>query len=241
MHYQPIFELESGRIVGLEALMRWSHPTRGWVPPDVFIPAAEQSDLILDLGHFALREAVAAARSWKQRSDHANDLFVTVNLSARQFHDPDLLSTIEKALGEHGLSRQRLVIEITESVTFLNVTDTMIVMEQLSNLGISFALDDFGTGFSSLSYLALLHPEIIKVDRSFVSPAVESPRNDVLLEAIISLGQKLNMTVLGEGIETAGQRDRVRNFGCELGQGFLWSPAIPSEDVPAFLNAQPDL
>jgi EAL domain-containing protein (putative c-di-GMP-specific phosphodiesterase class I) len=238
MHYQPIFELESGRIVGLEALMRWNHPTRGWVPPDVFIPAAEQSDLILDLGHFALREAISAARSWMQLSDHANDLFVTVNLSARQFHDPDLLSTIEEALGEHGLSRQRLVIEITESVTFLNVTDTMIVMEQLSNLGISFALDDFGTGFSSLSYLALLHPEIIKVDRSFVSPSIESPRNDVLLEAIISLGHKLNMTVLGEGIETAEQRERVRNFGCELGQGFLWSPAVPNEDVPALLNAQ---
>ena len=241
MHYQPIFELESGRIVGLEALMRWNHPTRGWVPPDVFIPAAEQSDLILDLGHFALREAIVAAKSWKQQSDHANELFVTVNLSARQFHDPDLLSTIEEALGEHGLSRQRLVIEITESVTFLNVTDTMIVMEQLSNLGISFALDDFGTGFSSLSYLALLHPEIIKVDRSFVSPSLESSRNDVLLEAIISLGHKLNMTVLAEGIETAGQRDRVRNFGCELGQGFLWSPAIPNEDVPALINSQPGL
>jgi diguanylate cyclase (GGDEF)-like protein/PAS domain S-box-containing protein len=239
MHYQPIFDLESGRIVGLEALMRWNHPTRGWVPPDVFIPAAEQSDLILDLGHFALREAIAAARSWEQLSDNASNLFVTVNLSARQFHDPDLVSTIEEALSKHGLSRQRLVIEITESVTFLNVTDTMIVMEQLSNLGISFALDDFGTGFSSLSYLALLHPEIIKVDRSFVSPSVESSRNDVLLEAIISLGHKLNMTVLGEGIETADQRERVRRFGCELGQGFLWSPAIPAEDVPALLNAQP--
>jgi diguanylate cyclase (GGDEF)-like protein/PAS domain S-box-containing protein len=236
MHYQPILDLENGRIVGLEALMRWHHPTRGWVPPDVFIPAAEQSDLILDLGHFALREAIAAVRSWKQRSDHASDLFVTVNLSARQFHDPDLVSTIEEALGEEGLSHQRLVIEITESVTFLNVTDTMIVMEQLSNLGITFALDDFGTGFSSLSYLALLHPEIIKVDRSFVSPSVENSRNDVLLEAIISLGHKLNMTVLGEGIETADQRDRVRSFGCELGQGFLWSPAIPSHDVPALLN-----
>jgi diguanylate cyclase (GGDEF)-like protein/PAS domain S-box-containing protein len=238
MHYQPIFDLQSGRIVGLEALMRWNHPTRGWVPPDVFIPAAEQSDLILDLGHFALRDAISAVRSWKQRSEYASDLFVTVNLSARQFHDPDLLSTIEEALGEDGLSRQRLVIEITESVTFLNVTDTKIVMEQLNNLGISFALDDFGTGFSSLSYLALLHPEIIKVDRSFVSPSEESSRNDVLLEAIISLGHKLNMTVLGEGIETASQRDRVRSFGCELGQGFLWSPAIPSDDVPTLLNDQ---
>jgi diguanylate cyclase (GGDEF)-like protein/PAS domain S-box-containing protein len=241
MHYQPIIHLESGRIVGLEALMRWNHPTRGWVPPDVFIPAAEQSDLILDLGHFALREAIAAVRSWAQKSEYASNLFVTVNLSARQFHDPALVSTIEEALGESGLSRQRLVIEITESVTFLNVTDTKIVMEQLSNLGISFALDDFGTGFSSLSYLALLHPEIIKIDRSFVSPSEESSRNDVLLEAIISLGHKLNMTVLGEGIETPSQRDRVLSFGCELGQGFLWSPAIPSEDVPAFLNAQLDL
>ncbi len=130
------------------------------------------------------------------------------------------------------------MLEITESVTLLNVTETVSIMEQLSNQGIAFALDDFGTGFSSLSYLALLHPKIIKVDQSFVSPAIERPRNDVLLEAIISLGHKLEMIMLAEGIETSAQLERLRSYGCELGQGFLWSPAIASDEVPALLNRQ---
>ena len=236
MHYQPIIDLATTEIVGFEALMRWHHPVRGWVPPNVFILAAEQSDLILDLGYFALREAVAAASSWRQSVDQAKDLYVSVNLSARQFHDPGLVSIIETVLADHQLTRDQLIIEITESVMLLNVSETMNVMEQLSRLGIFFAVDDFGTGFSSLSYLALLQPKIIKVDQSFVSPSFENPRNDALLEAIISLGHKLNMTMLAEGIETSAQLGRLRSFGCELGQGFLWSAAIANDDVPAMLK-----
>ena len=236
MHYQPIVDLATLEIVGFEALMRWQHPVRGWVPPNVFIPAAEQSDLILDLGYFALREAISAASSWKQSEDKTKDLYVSVNLSARQFHDPGLVSIIETVLAQSELSREQLVIEITESVTLLNVSETINVMEQLGRFGITFALDDFGTGYSSLSYLALMQPKIIKVDRSFVSPAMENSRNDALLEAIVSLGHKLNMTVLAEGIETPAQFERLRSFGCELGQGFLWSPAIPKEEVPAMLR-----
>ncbi len=236
MHYQPIVDLATLEIVGFEALMRWQHPVRGWVPPNVFIPAAEQSDLILDLGYFALREAISAASSWKQSEDKTKDLYVSVNLSARQFHDPGLVSIIETVLAQSELSREQLVIEITESVTLLNVSETMNVMEQLGRFGITFALDDFGAGYSSLSYLLLMQPKIIKVDRSFVSPAMENSRNDALLEAIVSLGHKLNMTVLAEGIETPAQFERLRSFGCELGQGFLWSPAIPKEEVPAMLR-----
>ena len=240
MHYQPIFELATTRIVGFESLMRWHHATRGWVPPSVFIPAAEQSELILELGYFALREAVAAAASWDALGLDATNLYVTVNLSARQFHDPALVSMIEQVLSDNGFARERLVIEITESVTLLNVTETMIVMEQLSRLGISFALDDFGTGFSSLSYLALLQPKIIKVDQSFVSPSIERARNKVLLEAIISLGHKLTMTMLAEGIETTAQLERLRQVGCELGQGFLWSPGVPKDEIPALLARPSD-
>ncbi len=235
MNYQPIFELASEEIVGFESLMRWRHPTRGWVAPSVFIPAAEQSDLILDLGHFALRQAIAAASAWEPSSVGGRDQYVAVNLSARQFHDPGLVTMIETVLAETGLARERLVIEITESATLLNVAETMNVMEQLGRLGVSFALDDFGTGFSSLSYLALLQPRIIKVDQSFVSPSMERARNDVLLEAIVSLGHKLNMTMLAEGIETRAQLARLRDIGCELGQGFLWSPAVPADEVPALL------
>jgi EAL domain-containing protein (putative c-di-GMP-specific phosphodiesterase class I) len=231
MHYQPIVKLDSSEIVGFESLMRWPHPTKGWVPPNIFIEAAEQSDLIIELGCFALREAISAASSWG-----ADDLFVTVNLSAPQFHDPGLVAYVESLLEEVELERGRLIVEITEGVALTNMTETINVMEQLSSLGISFALDDFGTGFSSLSYLALLHPKIIKVDRSFVSPKIERTRNDVLLEAIISLGHKLDMTVLAEGVETTKKREQLRKYDCELAQGFLWSPAVPYEDVVALLQ-----
>jgi diguanylate cyclase (GGDEF)-like protein/PAS domain S-box-containing protein len=236
MHYQPIVDLTTTAVVGFEALMRWQHPQRGWVPPNVFIPLAEQSDFILELGSFALREAVAAASTWEWTGDQAGRPYVTVNLSAHQFHDPGLISMVEDALRTSGLAPERLIIEITESVTLLDVAETMSVMEHLNRLGIGIALDDFGTGYSSLSYLALLHPRIIKIDQSFVSPAHEGARNDMLLETIVSLGNKLDMTMLAEGIETHAQLERLRNLGCELGQGYLFSPAVPAGEVAAMLD-----
>jgi diguanylate cyclase (GGDEF)-like protein/PAS domain S-box-containing protein len=238
MHYQPIVNLFSREPVGFEALMRWQHPTRGMVPPNVFIPLAEQSDLILELGSFALHEAVTVASDWPQRAG-LSPLFITVNLSAHQFQDSGLVSMIEDELHASGLSPQRLVLEITESVTLHNVTETMNVMERLMQLGIGFALDDFGTGYSSLSYLALLRPRIIKIDQSFVSPAKDSVRNDTLLEAIVTLGKKLNMTMIAEGIETESQLDRLRHLGCELGQGFLFSAAVPASEVSPMLARTP--
>jgi diguanylate cyclase (GGDEF)-like protein/PAS domain S-box-containing protein len=239
MHYQPIVDLTTTAVVGFEALMRWQHPQRGWVPPNVFIPLAEQSDFILELGSFALREAVAAASTWERTGDQVALPYVTVNLSAHQFHDPGLISMVEDVLRASGLAPERLIIEITESVTLLDVAETMSVMEHLSRLGIGIALDDFGTGYSSLSYLALLHPKIIKIDQSFVSPAYESIRNSTLLEAIVSLGRNLNTTVLAEGIETEGQLLRLRHLGCELGQGYLFSPAVPANEVAAMLGRVP--
>jgi diguanylate cyclase (GGDEF)-like protein/PAS domain S-box-containing protein len=239
MHYQPIVDLSTNEIVGFEALMRWQHPEQGMVPPNVFIPIAETSDLILDLGYFALRDAVLEASTWKPSDTSGVAPFVTVNFSARQFHDLGLVPMVEDALRTSGVSPDRLVLEITESVTLHNVTETMNVMERLIQLGIGFALDDFGTGYSSLSYLALLRPRIIKIDQSFVSPVSDSIRNDTLLEAIVTLGKKLNMTMLAEGIETPQQLDRLRSLGCELGQGYLFSPAVPAHQVPEFLNDAP--
>jgi diguanylate cyclase (GGDEF)-like protein/PAS domain S-box-containing protein len=229
MHYQPIVDLATTTVVGFEALMRWEHPERGMVPPAVFIPLAEQSDLILELGTFALESAIEAASSWSRSGDPSNWPYVSVNLSARQFYDPDLVTSIEKALYENDLGPERLIIEVTESVALANVAETMNVIDYLNRLGVGFALDDFGTGYSSLSYLALMRPRVIKIDQSFVSPAFESARNDTLLEAIVSLGQNLNMSVLAEGIETQGQYIRLCCFGCELGQGFLFSPAVSAD------------
>jgi diguanylate cyclase (GGDEF)-like protein/PAS domain S-box-containing protein len=235
MNYQPIVDLKTTAVVGFEALMRWWHPERGTVEPDMFIPLAEQSDLIYELGAFALREAVAAASGWDDGVDGVAP-YVTVNLSAHQFRDTNLVSMIESQLRASGLAPQRLVIEITESVTLLYAAETISVMENLNDLGVGFALDDFGTGYSSLSYLALTHPKIIKIDQSFVSPAIESLRNDTLLEAIVTLGQKLDMTMLAEGIETPAQLERLQRLGCELGQGFLFSPALPADAAALILH-----
>ena len=239
MHYQPIVDLVTTEVVGFEALMRWHHPEQGWIPPSVFIPLAEQSDVILELGSFALRESLAAAHSWDRIGDRTLSPFITVNLSAHQFHHPGLVAMIEDALRESGLEATRLIIEITESVALLNASETMDTLSDLRSRGITIALDDFGTGYSSLSYLALLKPNIIKIDRSFVSPPQESAQNDTLLEAIVSLGLELNTTVLAEGIETREQLERLRSLGCQLGQGYLFSPAIPASEVSNMLDQAP--
>ena len=232
MHYQPIAHLTSKEVVGFEALMRWNHPDRGWVSPDDFIPLAEQSDLILELGSFALRESIREASKWVSRTRSLRP-FVTVNLSAHQFLDPGLVPTIKMLLSESSLPPEYLILEITESVALINIDETMKVLDQLGSLGVGMALDDFGTGFSSLSYLAKLSPRIIKIDQSFVRPLDESDRNDTLLETIISLGQRLDVTMLAEGIETEPQFRRLRRLGCELGQGYLFSPAVPNDQVEA--------
>jgi diguanylate cyclase (GGDEF)-like protein/PAS domain S-box-containing protein len=234
MHYQPIAHLKSKQVVGFEALMRWNHPDRGWVSPSDFIPLAEQSDLILELGSFALRESIREASKWASRP-RSQRPYVTVNLSAHQFLDPGLVTTIKKLLGESDLPPAQLILEITESVALIDIDETMKVLNQLANLGVGVALDDFGTGFSSLSYLAKLSPRIIKIDQSFVRPLDDSERNDTLLETIISLGKRLDMTKLAEGIETEGQFRRLRRLGCELGQGHLFSPAVPSDQVEAIV------
>jgi EAL domain-containing protein (putative c-di-GMP-specific phosphodiesterase class I) len=236
MHYQPIVDLATKEVVGFEALMRWPHPERGWVPPSVFIALAEPSDLIVEIGTFALREAVRAASSWERTGVAASQPYVTVNLSAHQFHDPGLLRMIDQTLAQYKLAPERLIIEITETVALFDVAETLTVIEHLRRLGIGIALDDFGTGFSSLSHLVLLHPKIIKIDQSFVSPSRTSAYNDTLLETIVSLGSKLNVIMLAEGIETQDQLEQLPHLGCELGQGYLFSPAIAANEVAAMVG-----
>jgi EAL domain-containing protein (putative c-di-GMP-specific phosphodiesterase class I) len=239
MHYQPIIDLRTSDVVGFEALMRWNHPERGWVPPDVFIPLAEQSDLILELGAFALHEAIAAASCWEPQGARANAPYVTVNLSAHQFHDSNLVPMITRELKQSGLDPERLILEVTESVALLDIAETMIVMEQINRLKIGIALDDFGTGYSSLSYLAALNPKIIKIDQSFVRPKRDLERSNTLLEAIVTLGNKLDMIVLAEGIETPAQLEHLHGLHCDLGQGFLWSPAVPIGQAVTMLGEAP--
>jgi diguanylate cyclase (GGDEF)-like protein/PAS domain S-box-containing protein len=236
LHYQPIVRLPATPVVGFEGLIRWPHAERGWVPPGEFIALAERSDIIFDIGAFAIESAVAAASSWYQGVDHEDAPFVCVNLSAKQFHSPQLVPLIEDALRRHRLPASKLVLEITEGVAISNFGETMNSLSRLERIGVGLALDDFGTGFSSLSYLAKINPRIIKVDQSFVQLADASDRDATLLEAIITLGRNLNITMLGEGVETADQFSRLVTLGCTLAQGFLFSPAVPQREADAMVS-----
>ncbi|MHB1783072.1 MAG: putative bifunctional diguanylate cyclase/phosphodiesterase [Acidimicrobiales bacterium] len=233
MYYQPLVELASGAVVGFEALMRWHQRTRGPISPDVFIPLAERSGLIAELGEFALREACGVAASWQKAVGDGVAPYVSVNLSAHQFHDSALLASIDQMLSEAPLAPDRLVVEITESTALVDVARAARTIEELHRLGVAIALDDFGTGYSSLSYLARLRPDIIKIDKSFVSSRAESAHAESLLGAMVSLGHDLDMIVVAEGIETPEQLARLRALGCDLGQGYLFSRAVPAVDVAA--------
>lgn len=230
LYYQPIVRLSDTRVVGFEGLIRWRHRERGWVPPSEFIPLAERSDIIFDIGLLAIESAVLTASHWaKDASGEAP--FVCVNLSARQFHSPNLLPLIESALGRHALAPSRLILEITEGVAVANFGETMHTLNMLQRIGVGIALDDFGTGFSSLSYLAKINPRIIKVDQSFVQLADASARDATLLDAIVTLGRNLNITMLAEGVETNEQFARLSRLGCDLAQGYLFSPAVAHFDA----------
>ncbi len=237
MHFQPIVNLASNLIVGFEALMRWQHRERGSIAPEVFIPLAEQNDLILELNAFALRSAMATASTWTATEEFAGVPYVAVNLSARQFHDPGLVALILEELDHNHIAPERLILEVTENVAMLDVVKTSTIIEELSRLGIGIALDNFGTGYCSLSCLTTLNPKIVKIDQSFIVPKRDRRRTDTLLEAIVTLCNRLNMTVLAEGIETTAQLDRLHDIDCELGQGFLWSPAVSGSDASDLLVA----
>ena len=236
LYYQPIVRLPDAKVVGFEGLMRWHHPERGWVPPSEFIPLAERSDTIIDIGALAIESAIAAASTWVGNAAGGEAPFVCVNLSAKQFHSPQLVSLIEATLERYELPASQLVLEITEGVAISNVEETLKTLSRLERIGVGFALDDFGSGFSSLSYLAKINPRLIKVDQSFVQLASTGPRDATLLEAIVTLGMNLNVTVLAEGVETSEQYERLVGLGCSLAQGYLFSPAVPHEHASSMVG-----
>jgi diguanylate cyclase (GGDEF)-like protein/PAS domain S-box-containing protein len=236
LYYQPIVHLPDTKVVGFEGLIRWHHPERGWVSPSEFIPLAERSDIILDIGVLAIESAVAAASGWTANHPREQAPFVSVNLSAKQFHSPNLVPLIEAALSHHHLAATQLIIEITEGVAISNFGETLNTLSRLERIGVGLALDDFGTGFSSLSYLAKINPRIIKVDQSFVQLASNSQRDATLLEAIVTLGKNLNVTMLAEGVETSEQFTRLADLGCSMAQGFLFSPAVQLQQASAMVG-----
>jgi diguanylate cyclase (GGDEF)-like protein len=230
VHYQPIVAAEGQKIVGVEALLRWNHPTRGMIPPAEFIPVAEQTGLMVQLGAFVLRRALADAVRWK-------DVYVGVNISPYQMRDRGLVSLVAAVIADTGIAPSRVMLEITEGVLIENPDEAKGRLEQLRALGVKIALDDFGSGYSSLSYLRRFPIDKLKIDKEFVSPLGRSSDGGVIIQAIMALGRALGLTVLCEGVETEEQRILLRLAGCDEMQGFLFAKPAPRAAIDRMLMA----
>jgi diguanylate cyclase (GGDEF)-like protein len=218
LHYQPLVDCRTGRIEGYEALLRWQHPLRGLVSPLDFIPLAEACGLIVPIGRWVLREATQQAASWQDGDP--TGIHVSVNVSVRQFRHPELLRDVADALKRSGLPAPLLTLEITESLFAADIPDVTQKLERLKDLGVRLALDDFGTGYSSLSYLRHFPFDILKIDKSFVEDIDVSRQNQAVASAIVALGRSLDLDLVAEGIETAGELRSLEALGVHLGQGF---------------------
>jgi diguanylate cyclase (GGDEF)-like protein/PAS domain S-box-containing protein len=232
LHYQPQIEIGSGALVGVEALVRWQHPERGLVPPDSFIPIAEESDLIIKLGEWILQEACRQLKLWKGMG---KNLRVSVNLSARQLRSKNLLHQVEDTLLRHDLRPGDLELEITESVAMDNPDATLRMLGKLRELGVELAIDDFGTGYSSLSHLKLMPLQRLKIDRSFVKDIESDPDDAAICAATVSLAHNLGLSVVAEGVETQAQLAFLAKLGCECVQGYLFSKPLPAVQLEVWM------
>jgi len=240
VHYQPVFDLITNRIVEVEALVRWQHPDRGLLQPVDFIPFAESMGLIVEIDRFVLETACRQVRSWGAVGDGGRALTLGVNLSAREFRVPGIVEAVADALEATGLPAGSLKLEITESVMMIESDVTDSIIRGLTALGVRIAIDDFGVGYSALGYLRRLSADTLKIDRTFVAGLGRSREDAAIVTATIALARALDMSVTAEGIETAEQASMLRELGCERGQGFLFSPPVPAEQVAEMLAAPTD-
>jgi len=235
VHVQPKARLDSGQVVGVEALVRWEHPELGWVPPDEFVPVAERSGLIGPLTTRVLDGALAACAEWRTAG---HDLSVAVNLSARSLHDADLVEEVDRLLRRHGVPAQRLTLEVTEGSVMADPTRAVAVLHQLRDLGVRLSVDDFGTGYSSLSYLQRLPVHEVKIDRSFVIGLTTESEDVAIVRAIIDLGRHLGLEVVAEGVEDGATWDLLASMHCDLVQGWHLARAMPAGELPAWLRTR---
>ena len=234
LHYQPQIDLRTGKIIGVEALIRWKHPSKGIVPPNQFIPVLEETGLILPVGEWVLREACARSKAWQQAG--LPHIRMAVNLSSIQFQQPELVPMVRDVLIETGLESQWLELEITESIAMFNEEATIATLTDLRAIGIHLALDDFGTGYSSLSYLKRFPLHKLKIDKSFVQDINANEGGAPIVKSIISLAKNLNLQVIAEGVETEAQLEFLANCGCDEVQGYLFSKPLPEEVLVTFLR-----
>jgi EAL domain-containing protein (putative c-di-GMP-specific phosphodiesterase class I) len=231
LYYQPIVTADRGAIIGVEALLRWNHPSRGFIPPAVFVRVAEEVGLMGQLGEFVLRRALADAARWP-------DLYVAINLSPAQVRDRKFVDTVATILKESAVPPSRVVLELTEGLLIDEPETAKSRLEDLRKLGVRLALDDFGAGYSSLTYLQRLPFDKLKIDRGFVAALEHSANTGVIIQAIVALGRALGMSVLIEGVETEEQRVLLRLAGCTEMQGFLFARPAPREEIDRLLSIE---
>jgi diguanylate cyclase (GGDEF)-like protein len=239
VHYQPIVSLVTGRIMGLEALVRWQHPKQGLVPPMEFIPLAEETGLIVPMGFWVLRKACGQIRDGLSKFSTDPPLLLSVNLSAKQFSQADLVDQIQRILRESGVEAGSVMLEITESVVMEHAESAAAALTQLKTLGVQLSIDDFGTGYSSLSCLHSYPIDTLKIDRSFVGKMGMDTKNMEIVRTIVALAKNLGMHVTAEGIETAEQLAQLRALQCACGQGYLFSKPLEADAIKQLLSSKP--
>ena len=235
LQYQPILDLRTSTAIGVEALVRWRHPTRGLLGPDEFIPLAEETGTIVALGTWVLEESCRQAAEWSSASSLGRSITITVNLASQQLQEPDFVETLTSVLEESGLLPDQLVLEMTETVIFHDTSATIARLEEIRALGVRIAIDDFGTGYSSLGYLRRFRVDILKVAKEFIGET-DNPDEWPFAAAIVALGRALGMTIIAEGIEEPAQLAHLRGLGCELGQGYLFAQPLDADAARAYLE-----
>jgi diguanylate cyclase (GGDEF)-like protein len=235
IHYQPILELETQRIVGLEALIRWQHPTRGLVSPAEFIPMAEETGLIVPIGYWVMEEACNQMHQWQIQFPSDPALTISVNLSAKQCAETDLVQKVAQILKKTGLDASSLKLELTESMIIEDTTSTSTMLSELRALGVQVQIDDFGTGYSSLGYLQRLPIDTLKIDRTFVNRIGTGGNGLEIIRTISALAHDLGMKVVAEGIETDEQLSKLKSMDCEYGQGYLFTKPISGQEASCLL------
>ena len=236
--YQPVFRLIDKAPISLEALVRWRHPERGLIPPTEFIPVAEQQGLIGALDDFVLNEALTQLAAWRLDDGCPEELTMAVNVSARELRDRNLPARIAATLDRHGVPAESLCLEISENAMLAELEDIDGVLGALVDLGITIALDDFGTGYSTLAHAQQLRPHVLKIDRRFVANVASHTRDRDIVAAVIAMAHALDMTVVGEGVETDLQRSELVALGCDAVQGFLFAAPMPHEAIAALWSAR---
>jgi EAL domain-containing protein (putative c-di-GMP-specific phosphodiesterase class I) len=236
VYYHPVIELATGSVSSLEALVRWNHPERGLLAPAEFMPIAEKTGIVIDLGWFVLREACRQLREWQlQYVSDAARLSISVNLSMRQFVHPALLDTIDRILSETGLAPERLRLEVSENVVMQNTDHATRLLGRLRERGVQICLDDFGTGYSSMRKLREFPISVLKIDGSFVRQMIDDERSGEVVETIIALGRSLSIDSIAEGVETPEQLERLRALGAGFAQGYLFSLPLDAAEMGGLL------